>query len=187
MRDAHYERLTANERLSLLMEALARGDYAEATRVRDTCPEKTYRMPDAEYSIAVGVLHDLALLVTVFALENALRGFAALGVLSCFRALEDAQQAKHQLTDSVLEEAVRAYQENIASYKGVYAAWEQFCAGVGVDDKAVLKAFLLDHLAGFFQSAGGEDIAPNPDTAKSMMDLLNRHWEAGVNGEVPQV
>jgi len=41
------------------------------------------------------------------------------------------------------------------------------------------NSFLLDHLAGFFQSAGGEDIAPNPDTAKSMIDLLNRHWEAG--------
>lgn len=186
MRDAHYERLTANERLSLLIEALAWGDHAEATRLRDTCPEKTYRMPDAEYSIAVMVLHDLASTVTVFALENALRGFAALGVLACFGVLEDEQQAG-QITDKVLEEAVRACQENIASYKGVYAAWEQFCAGVGVDANAVLKAFGVDRFAGFFPSVGGEDIAPNPDTAQSMIDLLNRHWDVGVNGEVPQV
>ena len=82
---------------------------------------------------------------------------------------------------------MHAYQENIASYKGVFAAWEQFCAGVGVDANAVLKAFLLDRFVGFFQSVGGEDIAPNPDTAKSMIDLLNRHWEVGVSGEVPQV
>lgn len=175
-----YERLTANERLSLLIEALARRDYAEATRVRDTCPEKTYRMRDAEYSMAVSVLADLALLVTVFALENALRGFTALGVLACFGVLDDEQQAR-QITDSVLEEAVRACQEYIASYKGVYAAWEQFCLSVGVDANAVLKASLLDRFAGFFQSAGSEDIAPNPDTAKSMIDLLNRHWEVGVS------
>ena len=85
MRDAHYERLTANERLSQSIEALARGDYAEATRLRDTCPEKTYRMPDAEYSIAVSVLHDLASTVTVIRLRERFARFRCAGRACLFR------------------------------------------------------------------------------------------------------
>lgn len=57
MRDALYERLTAGERLSLTIEALARGDCAEADRLADTYPQYTYGLPDCEYAMRTADPH----------------------------------------------------------------------------------------------------------------------------------
>ncbi|MGH8606514.1 MAG: hypothetical protein ACREX9_03545 [Gammaproteobacteria bacterium] len=67
MRNALYERLTPNERLNLTLEALARRDFAEATRLSDTCPQYTYRLPDCEYAMRITDLMSLAALATAWA------------------------------------------------------------------------------------------------------------------------
>jgi hypothetical protein len=47
--DKLYEHLEGPERLTLVLEALARGDEAEADRLSGSCPRKRYTMRDAEY------------------------------------------------------------------------------------------------------------------------------------------
>src|SRR5687767_9504048 len=44
-----YEYLGPQERLTLILEALARGDSGEADRLSGSCPRKDYRMRDAAY------------------------------------------------------------------------------------------------------------------------------------------
>jgi hypothetical protein len=46
----HYDKLTAEERFQLVLEAKARGDTTELERLKRTCPTKTYSMSDAAYS-----------------------------------------------------------------------------------------------------------------------------------------
>ena len=45
----HYDKLTAEERFRLVLEAKARDDTAELERLKRTCPTKTYSMSDAAY------------------------------------------------------------------------------------------------------------------------------------------
>jgi hypothetical protein len=45
-----YEYLAPPERLTLMLEALARDDEAEATRLRDTCPRKMYTQQEAGFA-----------------------------------------------------------------------------------------------------------------------------------------
>jgi hypothetical protein len=45
-----YDRLTPEERFSLDVEAMARGDEDESRRLVDTCPRRNYRMTDVAFS-----------------------------------------------------------------------------------------------------------------------------------------
>ena len=45
----NYKVLTAPERFTLTLEAMARGDESEADRLDDTCPQHNYRMDDLEF------------------------------------------------------------------------------------------------------------------------------------------
>jgi len=44
-----YDRLTAQERVRLVLEAMAREDHEEMKRLAEACPRKTYTMADADY------------------------------------------------------------------------------------------------------------------------------------------
>lgn len=50
---AAYEALTPPQRVQATIAALARGDEAEAGRLKRTCPMKTYRQRDADYADAI--------------------------------------------------------------------------------------------------------------------------------------
>jgi hypothetical protein len=49
-----------DERFRATFSALARKDIAESHKLFDTCPEKTYRMPDAEYTFRLKKLMQIA-------------------------------------------------------------------------------------------------------------------------------
>ncbi len=54
-----YEHFAAPERLTLILEALARGDKAEADRLSGACPRKTYTMRDAAFGERLDVSFDI--------------------------------------------------------------------------------------------------------------------------------
>jgi hypothetical protein len=58
----NYKELTAPERFTLTVEAMARGDEVEADRLEDSCPKLHYRMDDAEYRDRMQRSYALALL-----------------------------------------------------------------------------------------------------------------------------
>jgi hypothetical protein len=49
LRGIIYDKLTAEERFRLVLEAKARDDTTEVERLKRTCPTKTYSMSDAAY------------------------------------------------------------------------------------------------------------------------------------------
>ncbi len=59
----HYGRIEADERFRLATRAAARDDHEELERLLETCPEKTYRMNDAEFADRASGARLLALLV----------------------------------------------------------------------------------------------------------------------------
>ena len=61
----NYAMLSAPERFALMVEAMARGDDAEADRLEDTCPQLTYRTDDAEFRDRMKRSYAIATLVTI--------------------------------------------------------------------------------------------------------------------------
>ena len=49
IKDKVYETLTTEQRIIAAVEAIAREDKAELTRLKDTCPQYTYRISDPAY------------------------------------------------------------------------------------------------------------------------------------------
>src|SRR5688500_267098 len=54
-----YEQVSGPERLTLVPEALARGDEGEADRLSGSCPRKDYRMRDAAYGDRLDISFDV--------------------------------------------------------------------------------------------------------------------------------
>ncbi|MGH6635107.1 MAG: hypothetical protein ACRED0_02880 [Gammaproteobacteria bacterium] len=175
MRDALYERLTAEERLSLTIEALARGDCAEADRLADTCPQYTYRLPDCEYAMRTIDLMGLAALATAWAWDSAYRALAA-------------QTAMHRLDDlcrgseAKLQRLLEARNACIAEVKGIYAGWEQFCEHIGVGAELVLRVSGCDVTEKpWATGAGTEHVVPSLQTKEGVFGALMECW----NGDRP--
>ena len=61
----NYAVLTAPERFTLMLEAMARGDEAEADRLEDTCPQLTYRTDDVEFRDRMKRSYTIAMMVTI--------------------------------------------------------------------------------------------------------------------------
>ena len=61
----HYACLTPAERFALTVEAMARGDRAEADRLEDACPKLDYRHNDAEFRDRMQRSYTIALLAMV--------------------------------------------------------------------------------------------------------------------------
>jgi hypothetical protein len=60
-----YEQFAPPERLTLLIEAMARGDDKEAERLHRTCPRFSYTGPDAEFSGRCTMAFDVMAVVTI--------------------------------------------------------------------------------------------------------------------------
>lgn len=50
LKDIDYKQLSSSERFKLAVAAFSRGDDAEITRLKRTCPTKHYTMIDCEYT-----------------------------------------------------------------------------------------------------------------------------------------
>ena len=60
-----YDQFAPPERLTLLLEAMARGDEAEAVRLRGSCPRKTYTGPDIEFDERLSLAFDTVAVVCI--------------------------------------------------------------------------------------------------------------------------
>ena len=60
-----YDQFAPPERLTLMLSALARGDEAEAERLRDSCPRKTYTQNDEAYEARLQLSFDTMMCVCV--------------------------------------------------------------------------------------------------------------------------
>ena len=61
--DRNYDRLTPRERLRLVMDALAREDLPEASRLRHACPRKVYKTYDSAFDTPHDAIQLFALMI----------------------------------------------------------------------------------------------------------------------------
>jgi len=123
----HYDILTPQERLVMTVEAMARGDMEEKNRLATSCPKKSYRINDDNYSMAYFRLLDLAMLY----------------LLSAYRSLARANRAECAFIAG-RDEALAVLKCHKVEQFTIQEAWKQFCIIIGMDGSQVFAAFGLD-------------------------------------------
>jgi hypothetical protein len=110
----HYDKLTAEERFRLVLEAKARDDTTELERLKRTCPTKTYSMSDAAY----GDRYEWSeFLVLVVSLDLTTQYLAKLEVAGAFAWVAP------QLLEYAADTAAEAYLDG--AHLGAELAWTE--------------------------------------------------------------
>jgi hypothetical protein len=172
--DSHYEKFSSRERISLFWDAMGRGDHAEADRLIDTCPVKTYRIQDLAYLEGVRAIHDCCLHALLMIEQAAGRMLSSMGF--ALWAIDGRRKDASDLADKACD----AYALTRGRLLGYWAAWCEFCADVGVDPEAVIRAtwgvvpnWITEPL--FFPEV--DDLIEPDAGAKAMaLDLYRHRW-----------
>ena len=146
-----YESLTPRQRIIASIEALARGDEEEKSRLVESCPKKNYRQNDAEFADKMG-----ALMTLMLAVECDLRG----SVLGFFLALRTEPKSVHEIL------------QNIAD---IQAAWEEFISSLGIDPETMAKA--APPFGAFLELIDGLLPDPDHDNVEIKIDNFNEIFD----------
>lgn len=145
-----YESLTPRQRVIATIEAEARGDENEVTRLRDTCPKYTYRQHDAEYTQGM-----IRVIACSLAVESDIRGNIIGALIAAIADHDDAMQK---------------FLQNIANIR---AAWHSVLEEIGIDPDIMKKFAPPQHFSNEFI----DRLLPEPDEtsehAKSIRGLLS--------------
>jgi hypothetical protein len=173
--DTHYTKFSPGERIALFWEAMGRADHAEADRLIDTCPEKTYRMQDLAYFEGVRAIHYCCIHALLMIEQAAGKMLSSMGL-----ALWTLDTTKTDVSDLV-DKACEAYALARGRLLGYWEAWCDFCEGVGVDPEAVMRAswsgvpkWITEPLV--FPEVD-ELIEPDPEAKASALDLFRHRWK----------
>lgn len=169
-----YDQLTAKERFTVAVEALARGDLGEVDRLNDTCPRKQYEIGDLAYHTRLNELWRMALMAKHEMLELSHNLTACLAVIV---TLEGGDREDSEGYERVTD----AYERGLAALKGKRAAWDDFCSELGLTGDDVLHAFNLGHadddMAGLVLSVNLGDDMPVDETARQkMLQAMRGCW-----------
>jgi hypothetical protein len=142
----HYDKLTPQERLPLMLAAHDRGDRAEVERLASAAPRIAWNLPDS-----YGLWQGLRLLCLVH-ITGQLAATVRL-VLALHPAARQQPAAGKQGEDRPggnRDMLGRAAREITASADG----WERFCAGMHIDPEALLR-----HCPAYGLVRGAEEVA----------------------------
>src|SRR3990167_2277110 len=110
-----YDRLDNDERARLFFEAAARRDVEELDRLNDTCPQKTYRGEDWNYTRKKHRIHKATLM---YQIGNDRAIIAALAALVGFLSYKNEDD---------IEGCAELVNKAIGIYKGRLLAWQKLC------------------------------------------------------------
>ncbi len=197
-----YDRLTAAERLRLVLQAMLREDHEEKRRLEEACPRKTYTMVDAEFHDLYDCSQLAAANFAMFWLDASHRVTCAqlekgavhragmafdrgLGVgLQATKRIPnedhpiwEASREQFSRYDMLREEANRRYREAVARLKGGYAGFLRFCRAAGVEPDELLawRKALRAEIAEMRDLLEG-DIPANDEVAETVYRTLCESW-----------
>ncbi len=156
----HYDRLTPQERITLTIEARARGDIQEFEAIAGTCPKVLYRMNEPAYAEKMELLQTLSFI-------HAARFFRERGSAFAARVL---------FVLAPTDENAKFYALRVSELLAHREAWARFCDEIGQDPGKVMEAlaFPLDGLTDCWDRP---DIKPNVELTEWLyLDYLNE-WE----------
>jgi hypothetical protein len=132
--DRHYEQFKPLERIALFWDAMGRKDLPEVDRLIATCPEKTYRMSDAAYTEGVRAIHDCCLHALLMIEQASGKALACLSMALATAIGESSDE------NEAFSKSTERYEMARGRALAYWEAWREFCAGVGVDSDAVMRA-----------------------------------------------
>lgn len=148
-----YDRLDNDERVRLFFEAAARQDIEELDRLNDTCPQKTYRGEDWNYTRKKHRIYDATL---IYKIGNDRAVIGALLALVGFLIYDN---------DDDVESCAEVFHRAISVYKGRQLAWQQFCDRLGMAGDILVKAVgMEDAYANEFLTSLDMGLEVEPDT-----------------------
>ena len=157
-----YDRLDNDERARLFFEAAARRDVEELDRLNDTCPQKTYRGEDWNYTRKKHRIHKATLM---YQIGNDRAIIAALAALVGFLSYKNEDD---------IEGCAELVNKAIGIYKGRLLAWQKLCNQMGIADETLTKAAGLEEcFAPDFLLGLELDIDPSPEAEKNCLEMLN--------------
>lgn len=154
-----YDRLTGLERLKLAIEASARGDKAEAERLRQTCPRATYNCGDeaytkpleATFALIEAVCHDFdrgmgrlqALDAIQFMISRTVEALSKLKARVKRKSSQEAIETVIETFEGLSEMQVGPFRQGmIAEIKAVHEGLEKFSQDkLDLPSDTLLKAF----------------------------------------------
>lgn len=158
----HYDTLTAPERLILVMDAMARGDYSEANLLGETCPKVQYKpQRDLAYTSKYQDLQTIVLLHAAIFYE--VRG-AMLAAWMLYHFMPDGNRQS-------------AYARRRAELMAHIAAWKRFCDYAGFDPDTTLKAFGLK-LDPMLEDTPASDTQPDETMIDDIYQCHLRIWQS---------
>ncbi len=120
LKDSHYKKLSSIERFKLAVSAFSRGDDAEITRLKRTCPTKNYIMIDCEYT---NRLAGLTWVITQFSEICEYSYHQIILCESCVTILSAVKDTAELKIDNFL----KAKNQHISNLKSAYQALIEFC------------------------------------------------------------
>lgn len=130
--EAIYDKFTHAERVALVVEAMARKDHNEADRLIAACELKDYRMPDPAYTERLRAIHVQALHARLLMSERHALSLACMGVVQEYAGKTDRKSKK------LFDEWADKLRDIDAQMRGIWFAWEEFCADAGIDAEKTL-------------------------------------------------
>jgi len=180
-----YERLTPTERFQIAVAAFGRGDVAEVDRLNDSTAWRTVKIQEPGYFDRLQRITWMALYFSVHArsLQGASMALVAGLVVFTLRA-KDRDDGGAVEEDAKFEELCERCVERVSRLKALHAAWETFCAGVGIAASDVDKMIGLP----FLGSVGALDlvekivgeIAPDEEYRQQCLDHMKDFWNTKI-------
>ena len=124
--DKTYRTLSPKERLRAVVSACARNDFTEASRLVDTCPQKKYRMPDADFGYPLRALMNIAQSHELHLYRCALGVTLGTLMADCFE--DGSKGAEHAERLTLVSGQVLAAR---------IVAWKRFCSGLGIPEEDI--------------------------------------------------
>lgn len=197
LNEKFYEKFQGEERSSLALAALARGDNYEVKRLYETCPIKTYSAPDYSFTGRMEALKDIVLFATVKAqfyyheilmcewhtmiyLMPQLGNFEDLSFLKLPSHFKHGTELNAYLCLKV-EDIQARRDENIGFLKAIPEALTVFCQMTGVQTNPLFEWLNLPFLCPLIENyLTLEDIEVNTEFAEWMQQKFMEVWHHGV-------
>ncbi|GEM_PF-2410520 len=174
IKEATYKNMSAQQRVIASMEAIARGDENERSRLSQTCPKFHYTMTDHRYCRKLEALRDMAL-----AVEHDMRGC----ILAFF--LDGLfYERKPAIVDfKSLMMNIELLPQHIEYLLGIRKAWHEFLWEEGIEPVVAETAFedMRDYMTlKFIVIAEKLDLEPDDFVTQQFKKWFREYYDNAV-------
>ena len=168
IKEKEYGLFTPEERFSLTITALARGDFKEADRLWDSCPRHSYRAIDFEYANRVMA----TTLITLYFFQKCTYHYNLIKMAEHYLLL----MSKNEPDRSEQANALKIRGNHITQLKALYEGLKLFCEHVGLVSDDFLKKIQLESTLFDIDDYLCESTEPTTDEIENAKNAIFELW-----------